>query len=122
MHTIIRGGYTSHLTPLKLKIVVHTPYLILVPWKYFRKKSNQRGFKQCLISDGLSGVLVMTSWAPRNYSGVKVLPLPQPHLRTRTYAQTYPSTQRATQLRGVLARVYSVTIQNLNTVSNTTVP
>jgi hypothetical protein len=30
--------------------------------------------------------------------------LPQPHLHTRTYAHTYPSTQRATQLRGVLAR------------------
>jgi hypothetical protein len=27
---------------------------------------------------------------------VKLLPLPKPHLRTRTYAETYPSTQRAT--------------------------
>jgi hypothetical protein len=53
---------------------------------------------------------------------VKLLPLPQPHLRTRTYAQTYPSTQRATQLRRVLACAYSVSIQNLNTVSTTTVP
>jgi hypothetical protein len=50
---------------------------------------------------------------------VKLLPLPQPHLRTRTYAQTYPSAQRATQLKSVLVRVYSVSIQNLNT---TTVP
>jgi hypothetical protein len=37
----------------------------------------------------------------------------------RTYAQTNPRTQRATQLRSVLARVYSVSRQNLNT---TTVP
>jgi hypothetical protein len=50
---------------------------------------------------------------------VKLLPLPQPHLRTRTYAQTYPSAQRATQLKSVLACVYSVSRQNLNT---TTVP
>jgi hypothetical protein len=53
---------------------------------------------------------------------VKLLPLPQPHLCTHTYAHTYQSSQRATQLRGVLARVYSVSIQNLNTVSTTTVP
>jgi hypothetical protein len=51
--------------------------------------------------------------------GVKLLPLPQPHLRTRTYVQTYPSAQRATQLKSVMARVYSVSRQNLNT---TTVP
>jgi hypothetical protein len=37
----------------------------------------------------------------------------------RTYAQINPSSQRATQLRSVLARVYSVSRQNLNT---TTVP
>jgi hypothetical protein len=46
---------------------------------------------------------------------VKLLPLPQPQLRTRTYAQTYPGTQRATQLKSVMARVYSVSRQNLNT-------
>jgi hypothetical protein len=51
--------------------------------------------------------------------GVKLLPLPQPQLRARTYAQTNPSAQRATQLRSVLARVYSVSRQNLN---STTVP
>jgi hypothetical protein len=45
--------------------------------------------------------------------------LPQPHLRTRTYAHTYPSAQRATQLKSVLARVYSVSRQNLH---STTVP
>jgi hypothetical protein len=50
---------------------------------------------------------------------VKLRPLPQPQLRARTYAQTNPSAQRATQLRSVLARVYSVSRQNLNT---TTVP
>jgi hypothetical protein len=50
---------------------------------------------------------------------VKLLPLLQPHSRTRTYAETYPSAQRATQLRSVLARVCSVSRQNLNT---TTVP
>jgi hypothetical protein len=53
---------------------------------------------------------------------VKLLPLPQPHSRARTYAQTCQSTQRATQLRGVLARAYYVSIQNLNTVSTTSVP
>jgi hypothetical protein len=36
---------------------------------------------------------------------VKLLPLPQPHLRTRTYAQTYPSAQRSTQLKSVIACV-----------------
>jgi hypothetical protein len=50
---------------------------------------------------------------------VKLLPLSQPQLRARTYARTNPSAQRATQLRSVLARVYSVSRQNLNT---TTVP
>jgi hypothetical protein len=53
---------------------------------------------------------------------VKLLPLPLPHLITCTYAHTYQSTQRVTQLTGVLARAYSVSIQNLNTVSTTTVP
>jgi hypothetical protein len=48
---------------------------------------------------------------------VKLLPLPQPQLRARTYSQTNPSTQRATQLRSVLARVYSVSRQNLNTAT-----
>jgi hypothetical protein len=52
---------------------------------------------------------------------VKLRPLPQPHLRTRTYAQTSIRTQRATQLRGVLARAYSVSIQSLNTFITTTV-
>jgi hypothetical protein len=50
---------------------------------------------------------------------VKLLSLPQPQLHARTYAQTNPSAHRATQLRSVLARVYSVPRQNLNT---TTVP
>jgi hypothetical protein len=50
---------------------------------------------------------------------IKLLPLPQPQLRTRKYAQTYQSAQRATQLKSVLVRVYSVSSQNLNT---TTVP
>jgi hypothetical protein len=53
---------------------------------------------------------------------VKLLRLPQPQLRTRTYAQTYPSTQRATQLKIVLAHAYSVSVQNLNTANTTTVP
>jgi hypothetical protein len=48
---------------------------------------------------------------------VKLLPLPQPQLRARTYAQTNPSAQRATQLRSVLARVYSVSRQNLHTIT-----
>jgi hypothetical protein len=50
---------------------------------------------------------------------VKLLPLPQPHSRTRTYAHIYPSAQRATHLKSVLVHVYSVSIQNLN---STTVP
>jgi hypothetical protein len=53
---------------------------------------------------------------------VKLLPLQQTHLRKRTHAQTYPSTQRATQLKRVMVCVYSVSVQNLNTVNNTTVP
>jgi hypothetical protein len=43
---------------------------------------------------------------------VKLLPLPQPPLRTRTDAQTNPSARRATQLMSVLARVYAVARQN----------
>jgi hypothetical protein len=39
---------------------------------------------------------------------VKLRPLLQPQLRVRTYAETNPSAQRSTQLRSVLARVYSV--------------
>jgi hypothetical protein len=50
---------------------------------------------------------------------VKLLPLPQPHSITHTYAHTHPSAQRATHLKSVLAHVYSVSIQNLNA---TTVP
>jgi hypothetical protein len=49
----------------------------------------------------------------------KLLQLLQPHSRTRTYAHTYTSAQRATHLKSVLARVYSVSRHNLNT---TTVP
>jgi hypothetical protein len=36
---------------------------------------------------------------------VKLRPLPQPQLRARTYAETNPSAQRATQLRSVIAHV-----------------
>jgi hypothetical protein len=50
---------------------------------------------------------------------VKLLPLLQPQLCTHMDAQTNPSAQRVTQLRSVLARVNSVSRQNLNT---TTVP
>jgi hypothetical protein len=49
----------------------------------------------------------------------KLLPLPQPPVRVRTDAWTNKSAQRATQLRRVLARVYTVSIQNQIT---TTVP
>jgi hypothetical protein len=48
---------------------------------------------------------------------VKLLPLPQPSLRPRTDARTNPSSQRATQLRSVLARVYAVSRQNQITVN-----
>jgi hypothetical protein len=50
---------------------------------------------------------------------VKLLPLPQPQLRARTDARTNPSTQRATKLRSMLARVYAVARQKQIT---TTVP
>jgi hypothetical protein len=50
---------------------------------------------------------------------VKLLPLLQPPMRARTDVRTNPSTQRATQLRSVLACVYDVSIQNQIT---TTVP
>jgi hypothetical protein len=45
-------------------------------------------------------------------ASVKLLPLPQAPLRARTDARTNPNTQRATQLRSVLARVYAVARQN----------
>jgi hypothetical protein len=48
---------------------------------------------------------------------VKLRPLPQPQLRARTYAETNPSAQRATQLRSVLACVCSVSRQNLDTTT-----
>jgi hypothetical protein len=47
----------------------------------------------------------------------KLRPLQQPHLRTRTYAETYTSAQRVTQLRSVLARACSVSRENLNTTN-----
>jgi hypothetical protein len=47
----------------------------------------------------------------------KLLPHPQPHSCTCTYAHTYASAQRATHLKSVLAHVYSVSIQNLNTTT-----
>jgi hypothetical protein len=50
---------------------------------------------------------------------VKLLPLPHPPMLARTDALTNRSAQRATQLGGVLARVYAVSIQNQIT---TTVP
>jgi hypothetical protein len=43
---------------------------------------------------------------------VKLLPLPQPPLRARAPARTNSGSQRATQLRSVLARVYAVSRQN----------
>jgi hypothetical protein len=43
---------------------------------------------------------------------VKLLPLPHPPVRARTDARTNPSSQRSTQLRSVLARVYAVSRQN----------
>jgi hypothetical protein len=45
---------------------------------------------------------------------VKLLPLPQAQLRARTDARTNQSAQRATQLRSVIARVCSVSRQNLH--------
>jgi hypothetical protein len=63
----------------------------------------------------------MTQNVTHHPSHVRPLPLPQPHLRTGTYAYTSQSTQRATQLTGVLARAYYVSIQNLNTGCNDTV-
>jgi hypothetical protein len=48
---------------------------------------------------------------------VKLLPLPQPHLRTCTYARIYPSAQRDTHLKSVLAHAYYVSIQNLNSTN-----
>jgi hypothetical protein len=50
---------------------------------------------------------------------VKLLPLPQPPLRTRMDARTNQSAQRANQLMSVLARVYAVSRQNQ---INTSVP
>jgi hypothetical protein len=50
---------------------------------------------------------------------VKLLPLARPPVRARTDAGTDSSTQRATQLRSLIARVYAVSIQNHIT---TTVP
>jgi hypothetical protein len=43
---------------------------------------------------------------------VKLLPLSQPPLRARTDSRTNPSAQRATQLRSVLARVYTISRHN----------
>ena len=40
---------------------------------------------------------------------------PQPQMRTRAHKKTLKCTPRATNIRNVLARVYAVTIQNMNT-------
>jgi hypothetical protein len=50
---------------------------------------------------------------------VKLLPLPHPPFCVLTDARTNQSTQRATQLRSVLERVYAVARQNR---TSTTVP
>jgi hypothetical protein len=42
---------------------------------------------------------------------VKLIPLPHPPVRARMDARTNPSAKRATQLRSVLARVYTVARQ-----------
>jgi hypothetical protein len=73
-----------------------------------------------LANDNNCGVKVIgAANITKHDKNVKLLPLPQPRLRARTYAETNPSAQRATQLRSVLARVFSNSRQNLNT---TTVP
>jgi hypothetical protein len=56
------------------------------------------------LNDDISSV-AWDAFVSMAVDSVKLLPLPQPHLRTRTYAETYPSAQRATQLRSVLAHV-----------------
>jgi hypothetical protein len=57
--------------------------------------------------------------APTGENGVKLLPLPQPPLRARTDARANPNAQRATQLRSVLARMYTVARQNQITTTVT---
>jgi hypothetical protein len=46
-----------------------------------------------------------TSPDAHDQGDVKLLSPLQPHLRTPTYTQTYPSAQRATHLKSVLVRV-----------------
>jgi hypothetical protein len=48
---------------------------------------------------------------------VKLLPLPQPQLRAHVRMDKNISAQRATQLRSVRERVYSVSRQNLNIIN-----
>jgi hypothetical protein len=68
----------------------------------------------------MRGLILNQANSPQVLRGcVKLLPLPQHQLRARTYAQTNPSAQRATQLRSVLACVYAISRQNQIT---TTVP
>jgi hypothetical protein len=67
----------------------------------------------------MEGLLTLVPREKGIHLTVKLRPRPQPQLRARTYAETKPSARGATQLRSVLARVCSVSRQNLNT---TTVP
>jgi hypothetical protein len=64
------------------------------------------------VSDGVRlstlGVSLQVIKQAAGQVDVKLLPLPQPPVRARTDARTNPSAQRATQLRSVLARVYTV--------------
>jgi hypothetical protein len=54
----------------------------------------------------MRGFILQQANRPQVLRGcVKLLPLPQPPLRSRTDARTNPSAQRATQLRSVLAHV-----------------
>jgi hypothetical protein len=102
-----------------------------VPKTFYEKLSYgllERGFKKSEIDPFLFmkkgcicvGNVDNTIFAgPKSALFVKLLPLPQPHLRARTDARTNPNAQSATQLRSVLARVYAVSRQNQ---INTTVP
>jgi hypothetical protein len=93
------------LNEQQVKAIIEAP-----PEKQRRMKDRQQ-----LRANALHGKRDPFTWV----DSVKLRPLPQPHLCARTYRETYPSAQRATHLRSVLARVCSVSRQNLNT---TTVP
>jgi hypothetical protein len=91
---------------LDLLIQCCPPLEEILRWAYvifLNLEGVSLGILVCGVNGDLEGE--KTALHPLMPNSVKLRLLPQPQLRARTYAETNPSAQRATQLRSVLARV-----------------